>query len=617
MEGAAVTTYPTGSPTVQRPPQGYAAPLWAYPHPNVAQNWNPLFQGNCVFIGPIVRGNRYPELDGRLIVSDVNGAVWAVKLGATNTVQRIATHPTGATSWTIDPATGDLLAGSFFGKSITRMVRSLPAALPQTLSATGLFSDIHTLTASEATQYDVAEPFWSDGAHKTRWALLPESGAITRDAGDLWSFPNGTVWVKHFDVEGHRTETRVTVKTQDGAYGLSYKWRPDGSDADLANPYGEDVALPGRTWHIPSWSDCTQCHTPLYGFAPGFRTAQLNTAGQLDAFSAAGWFAQPVTNAAKLPALSAWDSAAPIQHRFKSYLDANCSHCHQPGGSGRGDWDARITTPLSLSGIVDGEVSDTLGIAGAKVIAPGDMLRSILFRRIWDHDSNGFPSYHMPPLGTAVINTNGASLVAEFVDWARPRTVWAIGTSGPTSAPWSEFSIEDRIHTPAPGVVTRMEGDPLYDPAANPAMDDDYYTEGEYPVGFNGLQSHLTVYWDEPWTAFERALTMTDTENRIHFVTSAGPATLTLGLTRGAAVGANGATVLPVTHNITVSHRARDGTETALSTFQISATTTVTIPFTATDGAQTIRVVRVGPSASAGGAYVSAWVNFDYVKITK
>lgn len=604
-EGPDITAFPTGSLTLQRPPQGYRAPLWTYPHPNVVPNWDSRMQGNCVFVGPVVRGSRYPELDGSLIVSDVNGAVWAIKLGATNTVQRIATHPTGATSWTVDPVTGDLLAGSFYGKSIMRMIRSTPAALPLTLSATGLFSDLATLTPAEAAPYKVANPFWSDLAVKRRWAQLPEGGVITRDSEDNWKFPAGTVWIKHFDVDGQRVETRVTVKTSEGAYGLSYKWRPDYSDADLANPYGEDVTLPTRTWHIPGWSDCTQCHTPLHDYAPGFRTAQLNLNGQLEALSAAGWFAQPITNASSLPYLSRWDSSAPVQHRFKSYLDANCSHCHQPGGAGRGEWDARVTVPLSLSDIVGCEVSDALGITGAKVISPGSLNDSILFRRIWDHDAN-LPTYHMPPLATAMVNTNGASLVAEFVDWAKPRTNWIIGTK------FSDYSIEDFKNTSRPGLVTRYTNDPLYT-ATNPTADDDYYTEGEYPAGFNGLTNHLVVYRDEPWSAFERALTLRDSTNRIHFVTTAGPATLTLAINRGVSQS-NGVPVVPIIHNIAVNHRNADGVTTNVATYQITANVTLTIPFNASNGPQTLELVRTGPTYPS---VTTAWMNFEGITIKK
>ena len=607
-EGPWLTTFQTGSPTVTRPPQGYLPPLWTYPHPNVVVGWNPQFHGNCVFVGPVVRGSRYPELDGSLIVSDINGAVWAIKLGASNTVTRIATHPNYVSGWAVDPATGDLLAASFGGKSITRMVRATPASIPPTLSTTGLFSDLATLTPAQATPYNVAETFWSDGAEKHRWALLPAGGKISRDSDDNWTVPAGTVMAKHFDVDGIRTETRVTVKTADGAYGLSYRWRADGSDADLASPIGEDVVLPGRTWHIPGWQDCTQCHTALQGFNPGFRTAQIHVGTQIEAMNAAGWFAQPLTN--PQPALSTL-SASPIQWRLKSYLDANCAHCHQPGGQGRGNWDARITVPLGLSGIVDGEVSDTLGIAGARVIAPGEPDKSIMLRRVADHTESGLSIYHMPPLGTALINTNGAALLEEFVEWSRPRTVWAIGTNGPSGTPYGEFSVENRLNDPAPGKVTRLAGDPLYVAGTNPTADDDFYTAGEYPVGFNGLTNHLVVFWDEPSAAWERALTNGDKTNRLHLVTSAGPATLTVAVNRGGGV-TNGVSMPVVSHDIVITHRTQSSAATIWSG-TINGNVTLSVPFTATDGPQTIEFVRTGPMAS-GSSY---WMLFDALRITR
>jgi len=594
MEGMAPTRFPTGSSTVTRPPADFVPPVWSYPHHGVIDGWDPMFEGYCVFVGPVVRNNpKYPDLDGCLIVSDMGGAVWALNI-TNKSVRRIATHPVYASSWAVDPVTGDLIAGSFKGHSITRMVRAVPTQIPQTLSATGLFSDVESLTPAEGVfQYKVANPFWSDGATKERWVRL--AGQINRDSNDKWRFAPGTFWVKQIDMGTNRLETRVTVATDSGTYGLSYRWDPDG-EARLANPYGEDVAYPGGVWHIPGWADCARCHTASYSGSPGFRTAQLNVGGQLEAFSAAGWFAQPITNATSLPSLSRDDSTAPITHRFQSYLDANCSQCHQPGEEGRGSWDARITTPITLAGIIDGPVSDTLGLPDARVIARGSLTNSVLWQRIAYHDGNGLPAFHMPPLATAVINQQGADLVAEFVASTAPRTNWSIG-SAPSS--FSSFAQENNRNDPAPGSPV--------------ALDDDFYTAGVYPAGFNGLTSPLVVESDEPLANWERALALRDSTNRIHLVATAGPATLTVSLSRGATYS-NGVLLPTPIHNLAFVHRGTDGVSKIFGTFSGVCDVTLTFPVQLVDGPQTIELIRTGPGWPT---HSSAWVNFKFVRISR
>ena len=49
--------------------------------------------------------------------------------------------------------------------------------------------------------YDVNAPLWSDGADKRRWLALPNVARIGFDAADAWSFPRGTVLVKHFEID--------------------------------------------------------------------------------------------------------------------------------------------------------------------------------------------------------------------------------------------------------------------------------------------------------------------------------------------------------------------------------------------------------------------------------
>src|ERR1051325_837896 len=141
----------------------------------------------------------------------------------------------------------------FFNDTATTEIYtlSLHDALPiSLLSQTAAFSDLSTLTpASGLIPYDVNTPLWSDSAIKSRWMALPNDGApysTNEQAGFAsageWTFPDGTVFIKHFDLAvdetnpslKHRLETRLLVRDTNGfAYGLTYKWRADHSDADL------------------------------------------------------------------------------------------------------------------------------------------------------------------------------------------------------------------------------------------------------------------------------------------------------------------------------------------------------------------------------------------------
>lgn len=207
---------------------------------------------------------------------------------------------------------------------------------------------------------------------------------------------------------------------------------------------------------------------------------------------------------------------------------------------------------------------------------------------------------------------------------ATPTTLWQIGDDEDPFAsgysPTNEFSIENGGSDNAPGAVTRIPGDPLYNAGSNPAPDDHYYLAGTYPVGFNGLTSTLLVPNPEPVAAFERALTNSNPRNCIHFPLNAsqsGPQSrlrLTFELVYGGTwappdnSGDNFGT-----HNIEV----RFGNTLILQRNGVDRDTRFTIDFPASsvaavNGANTLQISRTGPTPAAGSF---AYVQFDFVKL--
>src|SRR5882762_3068638 len=123
-----------------------------------------------------------------------------------------------------------------------RMPHLAGGKIPLLLSQTGAFSDTPNLVPGGGLiPYDIAVPFWSDGAAKSRWVAVPNAKIKYSPTGD-WVFPRGTVFVKTFELPAaaaspavkRRLETRLLVcDGAGGVYGVVYKWRPDLSDADL------------------------------------------------------------------------------------------------------------------------------------------------------------------------------------------------------------------------------------------------------------------------------------------------------------------------------------------------------------------------------------------------
>jgi uncharacterized repeat protein (TIGR03806 family) len=292
------------------------------------------------------------------------------------------------------------------------------------LSATGCVSQQNpALPSSGLVPYSVAAPFWSDNATKERWLAVPNGTTIQVQSDGDFTFPPGSVLMKHFRLGATLAETRLFMRHPDGTWaGYSYEWNQQQTDATLVQG-GKVAMVAGQSWIFPSGNDCLTCHTTVAGFALGLETAELNhnfaysstgrTANQLATLDAIGMFAAPLGSPTSHPQLAnPADTAATLSARARAYLHTNCAHCHRTGGPTPSSMDWRYGTLLQNTLACDAvPQSGELGLgANARIIAPGNPSLSVLLERMNRRDVNA-----MPPLASNVIDQAGVALVRDWI----------------------------------------------------------------------------------------------------------------------------------------------------------------------------------------------------------
>jgi len=380
--------------------------------------------------GFVYRGSAIPGLVGRYVFGDYSsGYIWNIARDTPPTL-RMTSGMEFQTPLNIASFGEDQAHELYFVGLSGEIHKIVPGSgggstVPGLLSQTGCANSSNPkLPASGMIPYAPNAAFWSDGAVKSRWLALPNGQRITIDAtSNHFDFPIGSVLRKDFTLGSTLAETRLFMRHTDGNWaGYTYQWNAQGTDATRVVG-GLTTTINGQAWDFPSEAQCLMCHTSAAGRTLGLETGQLNgdllypvtgrTANQVFTLNFIDTLTPAVTTPVnQLPVIpNPAGSAGTVGERARAWLHTNCANCHRPGGPTPVNLDFRYTTSLLGTNACDVQPANDLGIANARLIAPGDASRSVVVSRVNRTDSN-----MMPPLARHTIDTAGVTLLTSWVN---------------------------------------------------------------------------------------------------------------------------------------------------------------------------------------------------------
>lgn len=232
----------------------------------------------------------------------------------------------------------------------------------------------------------------------------------------LPNYPDNTLIAKTFyynldetnpSIGNQVIETRIFLKINGSWEVGEYVWNAAQTDAMLTEAGSEIqvsyVNATGTTQNInyliPSKQDCFTCHNnnnvtrPIgmklrsMNFIPDFTNGQ----NQLDYLTANGYLEN--VNSSSITTLPDWTNTNNnILDRGRAYIDVNCAHCHQPGGSVTNfALDFRFETPFE-----DTQIFPNRG-------------------NIEDRIQSTIPTYRMPQLGRTIVHEEAVAMLLEYL----------------------------------------------------------------------------------------------------------------------------------------------------------------------------------------------------------
>ena len=288
------------------------------------------------------------------------------------------------------------------------------------LSEMGVFQSVNgdITPANRVHLYEINSTLFTDYAKKQRLIRLPEGTKMRPNGNDLLPiFPDNTLIAKTFyyniddrdpSLGKQIIETRIFLKIAGKWQAGDYIWNDAQTEATYTTNGSQKpinyIDLNGTTqdvqYQIPSQQDCFTCHNNNDNTFPiGFKLRSMNfvpsyaNQNQLDHFMSKGILEG--VNSAGVSVLPDWTNTTDytLDERARAYIDVNCAHCHQPGGSiASFGLDFRYETPFEDTGIYAnrGEIENRFG--------------SLL------------PTYRMPQLGRTIIHEEALEMLIDYID---------------------------------------------------------------------------------------------------------------------------------------------------------------------------------------------------------
>jgi putative heme-binding domain-containing protein len=454
--------------------------------------------------GRVYRGRKFPELRGAYVFGDwETRRLWAARFEGDRTKEmpEIARPSVRIVAFGEDKE-GELYFLDYDGGTVHTIERNdgggRNADFPTKLSETGVFSSAKDqIPAPGVVPFVVNSRQWQDGATAEHWVAFPGESFATLHSPPKpipgmvdWHnfrmhFPKDAVLVRTLSLNRRRLETQLLHFDGIDWHPYTFAWRDDQTDADLVPADGAEKEVrdgrESRVWQFHSRSQCMSCHSSWSEYALAFQPEQLNRVGlggcnQLAALTELGLIrrvakGKPLTpldaeSAAREPRLAdPANTSEPLEARVRSYLHANCGHCHTFGGGGAVDLRLQFNvTVAEMKAVGVRPTRGDFGLPEADIIKPGDPYASALFFRM-----SKFGRDRMPHIGSERPDEVGLQLIEEWI--AAMNAVAAKMEAGP-----NDGGLHKLIVNPKPalfvarqlgrGALTRAERDHVLAAAA-------------------------------------------------------------------------------------------------------------------------------------------------------